>query len=88
MRTVLWIALIIAAAACLAASPGCTVVMPSHAAAIDLAASNAVAFDRFIQADPNVPIYVKTWVRQDANDWDTMSKWARGQAKTPTAAGK
>jgi len=67
---------------------GCSVVMPSHSAAIDLAASNAVAFNRAVQADANVPPYVKTWVGADANDWDTMSKWGHGKAKTPTTAGK
>jgi len=63
---------------------GCiSIVLPSHANAIQDSAGNAVAMNRIVQADTQVPQYVKTWMALDTFDWQYMADWSHGRHPDP-----
>ena len=71
-------AVLIAAAAMMA---GCySVVVPSDRDYFDLSADNARAMNRAVQADANLPPYLRKWVNDESGCRQIEAAWAHGKA--------
>jgi hypothetical protein len=56
---------------------GCvTFVSPKDRLAIGVVAGNAVEVNRRVQADANLPPWLRAWVADDANSWDYWGRIA------------
>ena len=62
---------------------GCSLIAAKDTLAIDQVMGNAVAINAKVQADANLPIYVRQWWAEDANQWTYLSDWAHGKRATP-----
>jgi len=70
--------------ALLLAVAGCSVVTPSDRAVIHDHRLNAVAINERVQADTELPHYVRVWWAAEADTWIAMDAWAAGE-KFPEA---
>lgn len=82
-KSQLSIALILLAVLTAGLMCGCSIITAQDALVIDDVAGNAKAISAKVQADANLPAYVKTWWAEDANQWTYMSDWAHGRRATP-----
>jgi len=61
---------------------GCVFVGPQEKVLISSQASNARVFSEKLEAESNVPEYVKTWVKGEANSWTALEAWSQGKRAT------
>jgi hypothetical protein len=69
---------------------GCSVILPSHARALDDQAGNAVAVNTLVQgiAVPTAEewVSVKLWIMSDAKAWSHVAEWAHSREPAPIPA--